>query len=181
MSEKCSLLSVWQFGIRVRAVGIYHTSGTKTESAALIKRSLMAFNSFSVKKKNPFPLQSSNCRPSKRLWGRHILKGKGKCGVLHTAALGSFQHRKGRKPTPVRLHRHAAISVPAKLNFLNRVIKAAQKNLLTHTHSQLKQSLQYCLISKAKLALNILTQIFIRIIKNHNKDPNQFSWRKMEH
>lgn len=80
------------------------------------------------------------------------MKGKGKCGVLHTAALGSFQHRKGRKPTPVRLHRHAAISVPAKLNFLNRVIKAAQKNLLTHTHSA-KAEPSVCLDIQGKVGI----------------------------
>lgn len=71
------MLSVCQFGIRVKSTGIYHTSGTKTESAALIKSSLMTFNSFRVKKKKkPFPLPSSNCRLSERRWGRHVLKEK---------------------------------------------------------------------------------------------------------
>lgn len=40
----------------------------------------------------------------------------------------------GREGKP-HFYRQAAITVPAKLNFLDRVIKAAQKNLLTHTLS----------------------------------------------
>lgn len=108
--------------------------------------------------------------------GLHILKGKGKCGVLHAAALGSFQHgkgspREGRKPTPIRLHRHAAISVPAKLNFFDRVIKAAQKNLLTHTLSA-KAEPSVCLDIQAKVSIKCFTSDFHSyylkiIIKSH--------------
>lgn len=91
-----------------------------------------------LKKKNLFLLKAPTAH-----WVRGTgdgSKGKRQMWCPAHSISWQFQHgkgslREGRKPTPIRLHRHAAISVPAELNFLDRVIKAAQKNLLTHTLS----------------------------------------------
>lgn len=145
----CSLYGSLELG----STGNYQTSGIKTQSAALINRSLMAWNTFW--ETNLFLLLKAP-----------IAEG------LRDAGEGTFCHEKANMAscsqqllTVLSMERDlpGKEGNPHLLDFTDTEKSACQQG--RHARSQIKQRHKSALISMPKLALNILINILIYIFK----------------